>query len=143
MTRTRVANTSGMKAYLIPCVVTLMGLMGCASQQGRFEQIIPNMTYEDVKRSMKDGPTRFDQPQGSEYAAWFWGDNDYCVLFKNGRVVAKDARGTGSSGSIAGAEYEETTSAQCLAPGQLASNQKGRTVRIPGIGTVELPEDRK
>ena len=118
-------------------VSTLM-MAGCSSTEKKFDHIVPGMSTDQVKNTMDQGPSHFENIANTEYASWYWGDG-YCVLFKNDKVVAKDAAQTGNSGSAGPVKYEETRKAHCLAPGQTAKTSTDRTVSIPGVGTVHLP----
>lgn len=128
-----------MRKQLIVTMAFTLAAGGCASQQKRFERIVPGMSQEDVRKTMDSGPTRFENIESTEYAAWHWGE-DYCVLFRNGAVVAKDASQVGRAANAGPASYEEKRRAQCLAPGQAADATTDRSVNIPGIGKIQLPQ---
>ena len=113
-------------------------LQGCASQQSRFDQINPGMTGSEARAAMHAGPTHFENVPNSEYATWYWG-KDYCVLLKSDKVIAKDSAEAGRTVNVGPGKYEEKKQAQCLAPGQAAQNGVGRTINIPGVGSIELP----
>jgi hypothetical protein len=111
---------------------------GCSSASKKFEDVTPGMTSDQVRHTMSDGPSRFENLADSGYSSWYWGD-DYCVLFKDDKVVAKDAAREGNSSSAKGVEYKETRKASCVAPGQTAKSSSDRSVNIPGVGTIHLP----
>jgi uncharacterized membrane-anchored protein len=70
-------------------------MTSCASGTKRnFESITPGMSQNEVRAAMGDGPTRFEPIEKTEFSRWFWGDT-YCVLFNQGKVVAKDSTQTG------------------------------------------------
>lgn len=119
----------------------LLLVSGCSSAEKRFERITPGMSSNEVKEAMDAGPSRFEHVADTNYMTWYWGD-DYCVLMKDDKVVAKDSTHQGSTASVAGAGYEETSRAQCLAPGQTAKSGTDRTINIPGIGKVRIPESK-
>lgn len=112
---------------------------GCASQEKRFEDIVPGMSVEDVRDTMKAGPSRFENIANTNYSAWYW-ENEYCVLFKDQKVVAKDSRVESRNMSVGPGKYSEVHLPQCLAPGQTAESATERSVNIPGIGKVTLPK---
>jgi hypothetical protein len=114
---------------------------GCSSTgPKKFDRIVPGMSSSDVKNAMDQGPTRFENIANTSFATWYWGDN-YCVLFKDDKVVAKDSALAGDTASAKGVEYTENRKAQCLAPGQTSKATADRTINIPGVGTVHLPGD--
>jgi hypothetical protein len=111
---------------------------GCASDSKRFDHVEPGMTSAQVKDAMDSGPSKFGPVADTGYTAWYWGD-DYCVLFKDDKVVSKDTTSEGTSGNVQGVEYKEQHKAACLAPGQTAQGSKDRSFGIPGVGTIHLP----
>lgn len=124
-------------SVLVFCIVAIG--FGCASQQKHFEDIVPGMSTGDVRKAMKDGPTRFENIANTNFAAWYWKD-EFCVLFQENKVVGKDSRQEGRNVKLGPGQYEEARLPQCLAPGQTALNSTERTVNIPGIGKVTLPK---
>ena len=125
----------------VASVGCLVLMTGCSSVQKKFDQIIPEMTMQEVRQTMSDGPTRLEATADSNYSSWYW-DNKYCVLFKGGRVVMKDAAQAGASMNVLGGKYEESRSAQCMTPGQAAKSGMDRTVSFPGLGSVKLPSGK-
>ncbi|MGZ3688111.1 MAG: hypothetical protein ACXVBW_07415 [Bdellovibrionota bacterium] len=86
-------------------LMLLVGAASCSTASSRFETIVPGMNSWEVRHTMDAGPTRFETAPNTDYSVWHW-DNDFCVLFKSGRVISKqaaEARGK---------------SAQCKAPAQ-------------------------
>jgi hypothetical protein len=125
---------------LIPTIllVVLALAAGCASQEKKFERVVPGMSASAVQKNL-GGPTRFGQVADTSFSTWYWGD-EYCVLFRDDKVVAKDSATTGKSGNAGPASYEEKTRAECLAPGEVSKAKTDRTVTVPGIGKIHLPE---
>ena len=122
--------------------IALLGMAACShAPTAKFDKITPGMSESQVKNEMDAGPTRFEKVGDTDYTSWYWG-KDYCVLFKADKVVAKDQTEAGRSVSVGPGKYEEKKSAQCLAPGQTASNGSDRIVNIPGIGTIQLPKSQ-
>jgi hypothetical protein len=123
-------------------IIGVLGLCilgaGCSSSQKRFERIVPGMSESDVRKQMDTGPSRFEAIN-SQYTTWYW-NNDFCVLFKDAKVVAKDNSESQRKVSVAGGGYEETRVPQCLAPGQTGTTATSRTINVPGIGKIELPK---
>lgn len=120
-------------------IVAALILAACSSQQKRFESIVPGMSSQDVQKSMDTGPTRFDNISGTDYSSWYWGD-DYCLLFQGGKVIMKDTAQSGRTVNAGPASYEEKRYAECLAPGQASQAGADRTINVPGIGKVRIPE---
>ena len=118
-------------------IFTILTVMGCASAQKNFDNVTPGMSEKDVRSTM-GGPSRFESISETNYTAWHWGE-DYCVLFKDNKVVGKDASQAGKNASLGPAKYEEKQAAQCLAPGQTATTGNSRTINIPGVGKIQLP----
>jgi hypothetical protein len=116
-------------------------LAACASAQKKFESITPGMSQDDVRRTMGEGPSRFRQLPDAQYSSWYWGD-DYCVLFKQDHVVSKDSTESGRNVSVGPGKYEEKRKAACLAPGQVVTESTERTVEIPGVGSIHLPQGK-
>jgi hypothetical protein len=119
-------------------LVCLGALCGCATSSSRFEKISPGMTADQVKTTMSDGPSRFETASDTGYASWYWGE-DYCVLFRNDRVVSKNTATDGMGGEVKGVGYQEKNKASCLAPGQTARSGTERSINVPGVGTIRLP----
>lgn len=119
--------------------VLFLGLAGCASSAKRFESIVPGMSGAAVTKAMDHGPSNFETPTNSEYTTWYFGP-DHCVLFKSDHVVAKDSATSGNSAGGYGVSYDEKRLAQCLAPGQAAKRATERAFKIPGVGSIHLPE---
>lgn len=125
--------------FIIFGLLTIFVASGCASREARFENIVPGMSTEEVRKTMKGGPTRFEEVAQTEFTAWYWGE-DQCVLFKGGKAVAKDSSQIGQSVKVGPGQYEEKRQALCLAPGKVAEGTTERIVNIPGIGRIKLPK---
>ncbi|MBC7691765.1 MAG: hypothetical protein H7222_08340 [Methylotenera sp.] len=132
---------SVLASLCIPLLLVALSGSGCssASLSDEFEKVMPEMTTQEVTKAMKTGPSRFEAVDKTDYASWYWG-NDYCVLFKGGKVVGKNSSAEGKSASVGPGKYEEKNPAQCLAPGQVAESGADRSINIPGIGTIKLPK---
>lgn len=126
------------KIGLLLTAVVALGF-GCASKEKRFEDIVPGMDTEQVRDTMKEGPSRFENIADTNYTSWYWKD-EYCVLFKDNKVVAKDSRTEDRNVNVGPGKYTEVHTAQCLAPGQVAESATERSVNIPGVGKVTLPK---
>lgn len=139
--RNRIGLAASSYSPIFFLIIIVALLQACSSAEKKFERITPGMTQEGVRDAMDGGPSRFEQVSGTDYSTWYWG-GEYCVLFKGDRVVAKDSTREGTSANVGPGSYEEKTQAQCLAPGQSAKSGPERTINIPGIGKVRLPESR-
>lgn len=132
-----------MKLSLGLLLGSLVVFAGCASQQKKFDRVVPGMSAEDVQKTMGSGPSRFEQSaDDARYTTMSWND-DFCVLLHDGKTVLKDSAKTGRSVSGPMGSYEEKSKASCPAPGQTKAASTTRTIDVPGIGKVQLPESEK